>query len=203
METALRTIVGATILGATILGTLALSAGFAAPALAGPCVAHGARSVATVVEPTLVCTPNDPVWRGITPAKLPARAAPVPDTRTFTLMLLAGTARMSDYTIAYTIEAEPQRAPHRGTLSASVSAGGGLEALLNAPSVLGRAFILDLGLLVPDQAASGVNPWTLADLGGVNTLTRPKASTWTAPNRNTMFSDLFGDPEVKTETPGR
>ena len=40
----------------------------------------------------------------------------------------------------------------------------------------------------------------LADLGGVNTLTRPKASTWTAPNRNTMFSDLFGEPEAKPET---
>ena len=86
------------------------------------------------------------------------------------------------------------RSLRTGSSIAGVRQPDGVTALISAPSMLGHAFMIDLGLLVPESAASGTNPWVTADVGGVNTLIRPKESVWRRPNDNTLFSDLFGEP---------
>ncbi len=186
-------------LGALAAGMILCVAGVG-DAQAGPCVA-AARSVATTLDADPACAPARKPLPGITvpdavPAPpLPFRAMSLPDSSRFALSLLATMARMSDHTIDYTISGEPVPLPPQGPISASVAADGGMAALLHAPTVLGRAFMLDLGLLLPELAASGVNPFVSAAIGGVTTLVRPKESSWSRPNYSTMFSDLFGEPE--------
>lgn len=187
----------------TSLGTLAicLAMGLARNASAGPCVPDQ-NGLAAQINPTLVCRPPEPKLPGmsITAAMpsdpLQARPISLPSARRFTLMLLATTARMSNHTIAYTIQSEPIAYDPIRTVSASVAASSGMMDLLHAPRQLGLAFMLDLGLIGPDQAARATNPFVGTDIGGVTTLIRPRESSWSRPNHNTMFSDLFGENDV-------